>query len=129
MISSSVSPCPASLTMPASLADLTQTSDLELVLEVEYERCGCRSAGGPAQLMVLDLSQGQKVKISQNHKHPQPEEEEQQARLCQTVRGGLKGPRKVSDPRPDLLAAGNTQFGTVRGFSQEQQAIIIKLER
>ena len=123
--------------MPASLADLSEYENLlELRQEVEYERCGCRSTpGGAAKLMVLDLSPGQKVKISQNHKHPQDEDDDppvqsRTVRLCHSMRGagGLKGPRKLSEPRPDLTA-GNTQFGTVRGFSQQQQAIIIKLER
>ena len=94
-------------------------------------------------LMVLDISPGQKVKISQNHKHPQAEEEEQEiqpavqsktkgtVRLCQTVgeKRALKGPRRLGDPRPDVVMASNTKFGTIRGFSQQQQALIIKVEK
>ena len=93
-------------------------------------------------LMVLDISPGQKVKISQNHKHPLGEEEEEiqpvvetktkgTVRLCQTVgeKRSLKGPRRLCDPRPDVVMASNTKFGTIRGFSHHQQALIIKVEK
>ena len=111
---------------------------------MEYEKCGCRSipGGDPQQLMVLDISPGQKVKISQNHKHPLGEEEEEEipplvqakakgsARLCQIVeKRALKGPKRLCEPRPDVVMASNTKFGTIRGFSQQQQALIIKVEK
>ena len=121
--------------MPRDLPDLGLfdcETDAKLRLEVEYERCGCRSIPGadPQVLMVLDISPGQKVKISQNHKHPLGEEEEEQevqpvvqsktkgtVRLCQTVgeKRALKGPRRLCDPRPDVVMASNTKFGTIRG--------------
>ena len=133
--------------MPRDLPDLGFDCETEakLRLEVEYEKCGCRSIPGaePQVLMVLDISPGQKVKISQNHKHPLGEEEEQEiqpvapskskgpVRLCQTVgeKRALKGPRRLCDPRPDVVMASNTKFGTIRGFSQQQQALIIKVEK
>ena len=132
--------------MPRDLPDLGFDSETEakLRLEVEYEKCGCRSIPGadPQRLMVLDISPGQKVKISQNHKHPLGEEEEEiqpvvetktkgTVRLCQTVgeKRSLKGPRRLCDPRPDVVMASNTKFGTIRGFSQHQQALIIKVEK
>ena len=133
--------------MPRDLPDLGVDSetDAKLRYEVEYERCGCRSIPGadPQKLMVLDISPGQKVKISQNHKHPLGEEEEPESpapvqaktkgtvRLCQTVgeKRSLKGPRRLCDPRPDVVMASNTKFGTIRGFSQHQQALIIKVEK
>ena len=132
--------------MPRDLPDLGFDSETEakLRLEVEYEKCGCRSIPGadPQRLMVLDISPGQKVKISQNHKHPLGEEEEEiqpvvptktkgTVRLCQTVgeKRSLKGPRRLCDPRPDVVMASNTKFGTIRGFSHHQQALIIKVEK
>lgn len=137
-VSSPSQPC---LVLPAELAELSCECEaqLELRQEVEYERCGCRSTpGAAAQLMLLDLSPGQKVKISQNHTHPGGQEagqedsqETEPTRLCHTVRGarGHKGPKRLCDPRPDVLLAGNTKFGVIRGFSQQQQALIIKVER
>ena len=130
--------------MPRDLPDLgfDCETDAKLRYEVEYEKCGCRSipGGDPQQLMVLDISPGQKVKISQNHKHPLGEEEEEEipplaktkgsARLCQIVeKRGLKGPKRLCEPRPDVVMASNTKFGTIRGFSQHQQALIIKVEK
>ena len=129
--------------MPRDLPDLgfDCETDAKLRYEVEYEKCGCRSipGGDPQQLMVLDISPGQKVKISQNHKHPLGEEEEEiqpvvQAKTRRTVRlcsekRGLKGPRRLCEPRPDVIMASNTKFGTIRGFSQQQQALIIKVEK
>ena len=129
--------------MPRDLPDLgfDCETDAKLRYEVEYEKCGCRSipGGDPQQLMVLDISPGQKVKISQNHKHPLGQEEEEiqpvvQAKTRRTVRlcsekRGLKGPRRLCEPRPDVIMASNTKFGTIRGFSQQQQALIIKVEK
>ena len=138
--------------MPRDLPDLGLfdcETDAKLRLEVEYEKCGCRSIPGadPQVLMVLDISPGQKVKITQNHKHPLGEEEEQETqpvvqsktkgtvRLCQTVneKRALKGPRRLCDPRPDVVMASKLVVRELifinTGFSQQQQALIIKVEK
>ena len=134
------------------LNTLATPESLDLKIEVEFEKCGCRVVASSAiQMMTLDLSIGRKVKIISNHNHESLEKEEfrnkkrsspekrispksmirRSKRLCE-----IKDVMSVRRPRLcDLVTGagqpppGGHRVGVVRGVSQEMRALVIVVDR